>query len=85
MLGPPILLGSEAKRAFERVVDYCDGWIPINRANIDGFKQAIKELREAALPALSNNAMALNVLQLTGSTPPSYKSEAADLSVLGVS
>src|SRR5689334_2952188 len=29
--GPPILLGSEAKRCFERVVDYCDGWIPIMR------------------------------------------------------
>jgi len=27
--GPPILLGSEASKAFERVVDYCDGWMPI--------------------------------------------------------
>ena len=46
--GPPILLGSEAKRAFERVVDYCDGWIPINRGKVDGLKQAIGELRESA-------------------------------------
>ena len=46
--GPPILLGSEAKRAFERVVDYCDGWIPINRGKIDGLKTAIAELRESA-------------------------------------
>jgi probable F420-dependent oxidoreductase len=46
--GPPILLGSEAKRAFERVVDYCDGWIPINRGKVDGLKQAIAELRESA-------------------------------------
>jgi probable F420-dependent oxidoreductase len=46
--GPPILLGSEAKRALERVVDYCDGWIPINRGKIDGLKQAVAELRELA-------------------------------------
>ena len=46
--GPPILLGSEAKRAFDRVVDYCDGWIPINRGKVHGFKQAIEELRESA-------------------------------------
>jgi probable F420-dependent oxidoreductase len=26
---PPIVLGSNAKRALERVVDYCDGWMPI--------------------------------------------------------
>ena len=46
--GPPILLGSEAKRAFERVVEYCDGWIPINRGKVDGLKQAVAELRESA-------------------------------------
>src|SRR5262245_12174403 len=26
---PPVVLGSNAKRALERVVDYCDGWMPI--------------------------------------------------------
>lgn len=28
--GPPILLGAESKWAYDRVVDYCDGWMPIN-------------------------------------------------------
>src|ERR1700758_3723791 len=46
--GPPILLGSEAKRALERVVDYCDGWIPINRGKVDGLKQTVAELHESA-------------------------------------
>ena len=46
--GPPILLGSEAKRALERVVDYCDGWIPINRGKVDGLKRGVAELRESA-------------------------------------
>ncbi len=26
----PILLGAQSKWAFDRVVDYCDGWLPIN-------------------------------------------------------
>lgn len=45
--GPPVLLGSQAKRALERVVDYCDGWMPINlpRAN---FAERLKHLRELA-------------------------------------
>ncbi len=28
--GPPVLLGAESKWAYDRVVDYCDGWMPIN-------------------------------------------------------
>jgi probable F420-dependent oxidoreductase len=26
---PPILLGGHGRRALERIVDYCDGWLPI--------------------------------------------------------
>jgi probable F420-dependent oxidoreductase len=29
--GPPIILGSQSARVFERVVEYCDGWMPIRR------------------------------------------------------
>jgi len=32
---PPIVLGSNAKRAVERVVDYCDGWMPIGARTKD--------------------------------------------------
>ena len=44
--GPPILLGSQSKRSFERVAEYCDGWMPINfpRAN---FADNVKQLRDA--------------------------------------
>jgi probable F420-dependent oxidoreductase len=45
--GPPILLGSEAKKCFERVVDYCDGWIPIMRKG-DQLKTGVQQLREEA-------------------------------------
>jgi probable F420-dependent oxidoreductase len=45
--GPPVMLGSEAKRCFERVVDYCDGWMPIFRRN-HTLAEGVKQLREAA-------------------------------------
>jgi probable F420-dependent oxidoreductase len=45
--GPPVLLGSEASKAFERVVDYCDGWMPINRGG-EKLQAGVKQLREAA-------------------------------------
>ena len=32
---PPVILGSNAKRALERVVDYCDGWMPIGARTRD--------------------------------------------------
>lgn len=45
--GPPILLGSQASRVFERVAEYCDGWVPICRPNYD-FQAGLKSLRAAA-------------------------------------
>jgi probable F420-dependent oxidoreductase len=45
--GPPVLLGSEAKKCFERVVDYCDGWIPIMRRG-DQLKSGVDQLRAEA-------------------------------------
>ncbi|HUY29259.1 MAG TPA: LLM class F420-dependent oxidoreductase [Candidatus Binataceae bacterium] len=44
--GPPILLGSQSKRAFERVAEYCDGWMPINFPRAD-FAASVKQLRDA--------------------------------------
>ena len=46
--GPPILLGSEASKALDRVVDYCDGWMPINRGSAEKVEAKVHELREAA-------------------------------------
>lgn len=44
--GPPVLMGSQSKRTFDRVAEYCDGWLPINNPRAD-FPAAIKQLREA--------------------------------------
>src|SRR5882724_13056436 len=43
--GPPVLMGSQSKKVFERVADYCDGWMPINFPKYD-WQAAIKSLRE---------------------------------------
>jgi probable F420-dependent oxidoreductase len=32
---PPVLLGGHGRRALERVVDYCDGWLPIGARAVD--------------------------------------------------
>jgi probable F420-dependent oxidoreductase len=45
--GPPVLLGSEAKKGPERAVAYCDGWMPINRKP-EQLAEGLKSLREAA-------------------------------------
>ncbi|SRR5579885_266229 len=44
--GPPVLMGSQSKRVFERAAEYCDGWLPINFPRYD-FAGGVKQLREA--------------------------------------
>ncbi len=44
--GPPILLGAQSKWAFDRVVDYCDGWLPI--AGRGDLRADMEQLKAAA-------------------------------------
>jgi len=44
---PPILLGGDGARTFDRIVDYCDGWLPIVLPNMDLDKK-IKDLKDQA-------------------------------------
>jgi probable F420-dependent oxidoreductase len=44
---PPILLGGHGPRALARVVDYCDGWMPIGARGGD-LPERIAELRRLA-------------------------------------
>jgi probable F420-dependent oxidoreductase len=44
--GPPVLLGSQSPKSFDRVAEYCDGWMPINFPRAD-FSASIAKLREA--------------------------------------
>lgn len=45
--GPPILLGSRSEKSLDRVAEFCDGWIPLNRPGTD-YSDYLKALREAA-------------------------------------
>jgi probable F420-dependent oxidoreductase len=47
--GPPIILGSGSKHALKRIVEYCDGWLPIHGS--DDLSGGVKQLREAASQA----------------------------------
>jgi alkanesulfonate monooxygenase SsuD/methylene tetrahydromethanopterin reductase-like flavin-dependent oxidoreductase (luciferase family) len=44
---PPVLLGAIAPRSLDRVVDYCDGWLP-QRMPIGDFKTMLTDLRRRA-------------------------------------
>jgi probable F420-dependent oxidoreductase len=48
--GPPVILGSQSPKAFQRVAEYCDGWMPINFPGYD-FAAAVRSLREAVARA----------------------------------
>ena len=44
---PPILLGGDGPRTFDRIIDYCDGWLPIVLPNMD-IDNKIKYLKDQA-------------------------------------
>ena len=47
---PPILLGGSSDHTVKRVVEFCDGWLPIARAGFNA-KEAVARLRQAAAVA----------------------------------
>ena len=44
---PPILLGGDSDHTLKRVVEFCDGWLPIGRPGFKA-KEAVARLRQAA-------------------------------------
>ena len=85
--GPPILLGVlEGTRQFGRVVEYCDGWVPIapavytsygedalrtGRQQMDKMRDGIRRLREAAEQAgRSSNEINLTAYAVGGGSSP---------------
>jgi probable F420-dependent oxidoreductase len=47
---PPILLGGSSDYTVKRVVEFCDGWLPLGRSGFNG-KEAVARLRQAASAA----------------------------------
>ena len=79
--GIPVLLGSEAKRCFERVVDYCDGWMPIYRGKNHKLAEGVAELKETAARA----GRRFESLRLSVFGVPGKEDEARKLLDLGFS
>lgn len=52
--GPPVLLGSQSPKTFDRVAEYCDGWLPINFPGAN-FERPIQKLRDAGKRAGRDN------------------------------
>jgi probable F420-dependent oxidoreductase len=47
---PPILLGGDTDHTLKRVVEFCDGWLPIGRPGFNA-REAVARLRQAASAA----------------------------------
>jgi probable F420-dependent oxidoreductase len=47
---PPILLGGSSDHTLKRVVEFCDGWLPIARGGFNA-KESVARLRQAAAAA----------------------------------
>jgi probable F420-dependent oxidoreductase len=47
---PPILLGGDSDHTLKRIVEFCDGWLPIARPGFHA-KEAVARLRQAASAA----------------------------------
>ena len=45
---PPILMGGDGPKTLDRVVEFCDGWMPIGRAGTGDFPAKIADLRARA-------------------------------------
>ena len=50
--GPKVLLGSKSKRALHRVVEYCDGWMPLGGPGTETkLDEGVRELRALCVGA----------------------------------
>ena len=45
---PPILMGGDGPKTLDRVVEFCDGWMPIGRGGTTDFPAKIADLRDRA-------------------------------------
>jgi probable F420-dependent oxidoreductase len=70
---PPILFGGATAQGRQRVVDYCDGWIPID-VLIDDLPAAIADLRRRAEAAGRDAAsLPVSVFAFTAPSPDHLK------------
>ncbi len=76
---PPILLGGHGKKALQRVIRYCDGWMPIGPMVRD-FAAAMRRLREFA----QQSGRDPNAISVTATSAPPDKKVLATWAAAGV-
>ena len=58
---PPVLLGGETDYTLQRVVDYCDGWLPRTRGNVDIVGRLAELKARAARAGRDMKTISVNV------------------------
>src|SRR2546421_4353091 len=48
---PPILMGGDGPTTFDRVIEFCDGWMPIAGRGVSGLPDKIATLQQRAKAA----------------------------------
>ncbi len=76
---PPILLGGSSDYTVKRVVEFCDGWLPIARSGFNA-KDAVARLRQAASAAGRDFA----TLSVSTFAPPADRAVLAEYRDAGI-
>jgi probable F420-dependent oxidoreductase len=80
--GPPVLMGAWSKYVPQRVVEYCDGWVPVDaRIDLAGGIEAIRA--EAARRGKSRDRFDLSVLTAEEMAPRGIETRIGELMKLG--
>ena len=67
---PPIIMGGDGPTTFDRVVQFCDGWLPIGRGNMPaGLEDKMAELRRRA-EAAGRDPVSISVSVFQAPTDP---------------
>ena len=80
----PILLGGESKYSLQRVVDFCDGWLPRARAFKDGAAEMarLKQVADAAERDMSTIKVSVYGAPSDPATLDSFREAGVDRSLL---
>jgi probable F420-dependent oxidoreductase len=76
---PPILLGGPSDHTLKRVVEFCDGWLPLARAGFDP-NRSVTRLREAA----SAGGRDYSTLSITAFAAPAEEKTLAQYGEAGI-
>lgn len=78
--GPTILMGAQSKWSPARIVEYCDGWIPVD--GFDDIEDGVEAIRAAAEKA-GRPMSEIDLSIITGNAAPATEQRISELVALG--